>query len=107
MTVADDLRYDLTLFVSGASDFSASAIADARQLCEEHLTGNYHLTVVDLFQDPDAGLVSQVHVAPTLVKNRPLPARRLVGDLSRKGKVLLALGLPGGEPAAPANAEST
>jgi circadian clock protein KaiB len=87
-------RYELTLFVSGASDLSARAIADATRLCDAYLQGRYRLSVVDVHQDPAAVLASHVVAAPTLVKHRPLPERRLVGDLSRAGKVLMALDIP-------------
>jgi circadian clock protein KaiB len=86
--------YELTLFVSGASDLSARAIADATRLCEAHLAGRYHLSVVDVHQDPAAVLAHRVVAAPTLVKHRPPPMRRLVGDLSRADRVLKALDLP-------------
>ena len=35
--VEEEFFYELTLFVSGASDLSARAIANARRLCETHL----------------------------------------------------------------------
>jgi circadian clock protein KaiB len=84
---------ELTLFVSGASDLSARAIENARQLCDLHVYGS-RLEVVDLNEDPAAAFSSGVLAAPTLVRNRPLPLRRHVGDLSDVGKVLRALGLP-------------
>lgn len=86
--------YDLTLFVSGASDLAARAVTNARRLCETHLTGRYRLTVVDVYEDVAALLASDVLATPTLVKNRPLPVRRIVGDLSHLDRVLLALDLP-------------
>jgi circadian clock protein KaiB len=86
-------RFELTLFVSGASDLSARAITDAKQLCDRHLDGHL-LTFVDVHENPAAVLASGVVAAPTLVKNRPLPMRRVVGDLSNTAKVLLALELP-------------
>jgi circadian clock protein KaiB len=86
--------YDLTLFVSGASEHSTRAIADARQLCDTHLHGRYRLSIVDLREDAAAAVSSHVLAAPTLVKNLPLPVRKLVGDLSHTAKVLLALDLP-------------
>jgi circadian clock protein KaiB len=91
--------YELTLFVSGASDLSARAIANVVALCEMHLAGRYHLAVIDVHADPVAALRSGVVVAPTLVKNQPLPVRRHVGDLSHTDKVLLALELPGAKDA--------
>ena len=87
--------YDLTLFVSGASERSTRAIADARQLCDTHLHGRYRLSIVDLREDAAAAVSSHVLAAPTLVRNLPLPVRKLVGDLSHTAKVLLALDLPG------------
>jgi circadian clock protein KaiB len=86
--------YELTLFVSGASDLSARAIASAKELCEIHLEGPYHLSVIDVHEDSAAVLDSDVRVAPTLIKHLPLPARRVVGDVSDTEKVLRALELP-------------
>jgi circadian clock protein KaiB len=90
----DTTRYELTLFVNGASDLSARAIANAKRLCEVHLHDRYQLAVVDVHEDPAAVLIGQVLAAPTLLKSSPLPVRKLVGDLSQTAKVLLALDLP-------------
>jgi circadian clock protein KaiB len=86
--------YDLTLFVSGASELSSRAIANATRVCDRHLSGAYLLSVVDVHDDRGPGAASDVIAVPTLVKNRPLPARRIVGDLSNTHKVVLALELP-------------
>jgi circadian clock protein KaiB len=83
----------LTLFVSGASELSARAIANATALCDVHLGGRYHLAVVDVHENPAAVLSSQVIAAPTLIRNLPLPERQHVGDLSDTDKVLRTLGL--------------
>jgi circadian clock protein KaiB len=92
--VVGPAHYELTLYVSGASNLSARAVANVRRLCDDHLDGRYHLSVVDVHADPAAFLISGVLAAPTLVKSRPLPVRKLVGDLSQTDKVLLALELP-------------
>jgi circadian clock protein KaiB len=90
----DDASCELTLFVSGASQLSARAIADATALGEIHLGGRYHLCVVDVHIDAAAALSSGVLATPTLVKTSPLPVRRVAGDLSHAERVLLALDLP-------------
>jgi circadian clock protein KaiB len=87
-------RPELTLFVSGASDLSARAIASARHLCDAHLDGRYDLSIVDVHDDLAAALSHRVLATPTLLKHRPAPARRYVGDLSHTDRVLLALELP-------------
>ncbi|HZG49349.1 MAG TPA: circadian clock KaiB family protein [Thermoleophilaceae bacterium] len=86
-----EARYELTLFVSGASSSSARAITNARELFETHLPGRYDLTIVDVNQDPELARGSRVLATPTLLKGRPGPERMVVGDLSDGDRVLLAL----------------
>jgi circadian clock protein KaiB len=94
MTAAEGLpEYELTLYVSGASDLAARAIGEARALCNVHLAGRCALLIVDVNEEPAAFRRSGVLAAPALVRTRPLPARHLVGDLSDTAKVRLALEL--------------
>jgi circadian clock protein KaiB len=89
--------FALTLFVSGASGLSARAIDNVQRLCDAHLAEGWRLTVVDIHNDPDAALSERIHAVPTLVRSRPLPVRRLVGDLSQADRVLAVLRVaPGG-----------
>jgi circadian clock protein KaiB len=84
-------QYELTLFVSGASASSARAITNIREICDARLNGRHHLNIVDLNQEPDLAAQHNILATPTLVKDRPLPLRMLVGDMSDHVKVLLAL----------------
>jgi circadian clock protein KaiB len=94
-------KYELTLFVTGASALSGRAVADVRSLCDTYLPGRYHLEVVDVHRNP--GLVTSrgVLASPTLIKDLPLPKRVLVGDLSNTKRVLLALDIDQAPAAAP------
>lgn len=83
--------YTLTLFVSGASDSSARAIANVRQICDAHLAGRHQLSIVDLNQEPAMAGQHHVLATPTLIKGHPLPSRMLVGDMSDHVRILLAL----------------
>lgn len=83
----------LQLFVSGMSPRSTSAIKTIKALCEELLAGRYTLEIVDLYDHPQAARVQHVLASPTLVRQRPLPVRRLIGDLSDRATVLRTLGL--------------
>jgi circadian clock protein KaiB len=85
--------YGLTLFVSGASGASAEAITNVRAICDAHLSGRYHLEIVDLNQEPVLAERHRVLATPTLVKDHPLPMRMLVGDMSDHSRVLAALGV--------------
>ncbi len=84
-------QYELTLFVSGASNSSAKAIANIREICDAHLSGRHHLDIVDLNQEPEQAGPHDILATPTLIKGHPLPLRMLVGDMSDHIRILLAL----------------
>jgi circadian clock protein KaiB len=84
-------EFELTLFVSGASDLSSRAIEDARRVCDADLGDRCRLSIVDVHEDPGAAVDFRVFATPTLVRTRPLPIRKLVGDLSSADRVLRAL----------------
>ncbi len=86
-------RYVLRLYVTGSTPRSARAIQNIRAVCERELKGRYELEVIDIYQQPDRVAQEQIVVAPTLVKNLPLPVRRLIGDLSNLDRVLVGLNL--------------
>lgn len=83
--------YRLRLYVSGSSPRSSKAVANIRALCERHLVGRYDLEVVDLYQEPHRAKEFQVIAAPTLVREEPFPQRRIIGDMSDEGKLLMTL----------------
>src|SRR5579862_8317452 len=86
-------RYVLRLYVTGTTPKSLRAIANLKQICEEHLKGRYDLEVIDLYQQPRLAEGDQIVAAPTLIKRLPDPLRRLIGDMSDTDKVLVGLDL--------------
>lgn len=86
-------KYVLKLYVTGATRRSQKAITNLNSICEEYLRGNYDLQVVDIYQSPVMAKDADILAAPTLVKQLPLPVRRLIGDLSERGRVLVLLDL--------------
>jgi len=85
--------YVLRLYLTGATPRSVRAIKNVKALCEQYLQGRYELEVVDLYQQPEQAQAAQIIAAPTLVKELPLPLRRLIGDLSDPNRLLIALNL--------------
>ncbi|SKA82682.1 circadian clock protein KaiB [Prosthecobacter debontii] len=86
-------HYVLKLYVTGTTPRAAQAVASIRTLCEEYLRGRYDLEVIDIYQQPGAAAVEQIIAAPTLIKQEPAPARRIVGNLGDKDKILLSLNI--------------
>ena len=91
--VRQDQHYVLKLYITGTTPRSTQAITNIHALCEEFLPGRYALEVVDIYQQPDQAAGDQIIAAPTLVKSEPEPVKRLVGDLSNRERVLVALNL--------------
>jgi circadian clock protein KaiB len=89
-----NVKYVLRLYVAGSTPQSSRAITNIKTICEARLRGRYLLTVVDLYEQPGRAREDQIVVAPTLVRQSPLPVRRMIGDLSITGRVLAALDLP-------------
>lgn len=91
---AENGKYVLRLYVAGSTPKSSRAITNIKTICEAHLKDNYLLTIVDLYEQRDRAARDQILVAPTLIRQEPLPARRMVGDLSNTQRVLATLELP-------------
>jgi circadian clock protein KaiB len=83
----------LRLYVTGTTARSTRAIANLREVCEQHLPERYDLQVVDVYQQPELAAREQLIAVPTLIRQLPLPLRRLVGDLSNRQRVLAGLDL--------------
>lgn len=85
--------YVLRLYVAGVTPNSVRAIANLKRICEEYLQGHYTLEVIDLYQQPELAEGEQIIAAPTLIKQLPLPLRRVIGDMSNQERVLVGLDL--------------
>ena len=90
---AERAEYVLRLYVTGLTPMSRRAIDNIQEICKRHLNGRYELQIIDIYQQPDFAVTEQIIAAPTLLKKLPLPVRRVIGDLSSPGRLLLALGL--------------
>jgi len=86
-------RCVLKLYVTGQTLKSQAAIANLRRICEEQLAGEYELIIIDVLEQPQLAEDDRILATPALVKQMPLPSRRIIGDLSDKEKVLLGLDL--------------
>ncbi|WP_121356832.1 circadian clock KaiB family protein [Flavisolibacter nicotianae] len=85
-------EYVLHLFITGATPNSVRAVANIKQICEDHLKGNYQLEIIDVYQQQALAEKEQLVALPLLIRRQPLPERRLIGDMSDTEKVLKGLG---------------
>jgi circadian clock protein KaiB len=89
----DKAKYILRLYVTGMTPKSTRAITNVQKLCEEYLKGAYELKVIDIYQQPKLAKGEQIIATPTLIKQLPLPLRKLIGDMSDTQKFLVGIDL--------------
>lgn len=83
----------LILYVAGETPKSLTAIRNLTKICEEHLPGQYEIEVIDLRKQPHLAREHSILAIPTLVRELPVPIRKIIGDLSDTHKVLVNLQL--------------
>lgn len=83
----------LRLYIAGMTPVARRALANLESLCNTHLAGRYTLAIVDIMETPELAEDAQIVAIPTLVREYPLPARKIVGDLSHTDRVLAGLGI--------------
>jgi len=86
------MGYILKLYITGQTPNSIRAIDNLKEICE-NLQGDFEVRVIDILKDPQLAEDDKIIATPTLVKELPLPLRKIIGDLSNAEKVLLGLDL--------------
>lgn len=89
MTKSD--RVKLVLYVAGETPKSIAAVRNLEKICTDHLAGKYKVEVIDLKKSPQLAREHGIVAIPTLVKELPVPIRKIIGDLSDTQKVLVHL----------------
>jgi circadian clock protein KaiB len=89
----DQAQYVLRLYVTGMTPKSTRAIANVQKLCDKFLKGCYALEVIDIYQQPKLAQGEQIIATPTLIKQLPLPLRKLIGDMSDTERFLVGIDL--------------
>ena len=81
----------LILYVAGQTPKSLAAIANLERICRDHLEDRFEVQVVDLKKEPQLAREHSIVAIPTLVRQLPIPIRKIIGDLSDTEKVLVSL----------------
>jgi hypothetical protein len=81
--------------MAGDGPNSQQALLNLRSLVKETLNGNCVIETVDVVVDFDAAVRHKILITPALVMIRPVPQVTVLGTLSDRTKVLLALRLDG------------
>lgn len=91
MDLHDDQKWHMLLYVSGDTEKNRKSISLLRQICNEHLRGKSEIEVIDLMRNPQRACEDNIIATPFLLRKRPSPVRKIIGDLSDMEKVILGL----------------
>lgn len=83
----------LTLYVAGETPRSLTAISNLERICREHMPGKYEIQVIDLKKHPQLAREHKIVAIPTLIRELPVPIRKIIGDLSDEHRVLVNLNI--------------
>jgi circadian clock protein KaiB len=83
----------LKLFVAGESPRTRAAAAGLARACGELLGGEVEIETIDVLARPELADEYRILTTPTVVRELPLPRRRVTGDLRDLAQVLAALAL--------------
>jgi circadian clock protein KaiB len=70
-----------------------AALSNLKRIFSGKLEGKYKLEVIDLAKNPQLAQGDQILAIPTLVRNLPVPIRKIIGDLSDVDRVVVGLDL--------------
>ena len=87
------MTFRLKLYVTGHSASSERAICNLKRIVSEAMIGEHEVIIVDVLERPQMAEDDKILATPTLIRESPPPVRRIIGDLSDTGKVLMGLDL--------------
>ncbi len=93
MPITYQERFELRLYVNGATVQARTAERNLRALLEKHLPDFYDLIVIDVHEAGDEIESLQILATPTLIKLRPGAPSRVIGDMSDAMAVAFGIGL--------------
>jgi circadian clock protein KaiB len=88
-------HHTYVLYVAGDGELAVRARANFDRLIRSRLGGRCSLTIVDVLKEPGVARQNRVVATPLLVRERPPPLVKVLGDLSHEAKILTQLGLDG------------
>lgn len=83
---------ELLLYVVAGDGTSDLIQQRLKKICTEYLHDNYELQVIDIALNPDQADTQDIIAVPTVIRNLPLPERRVIGDLSNERQTVVGLG---------------
>ena len=84
-------EYLLELYVTKNSTSSIRAFKNIQLIKEQYLKEKIEIVVIDIYENPEKLFENGIVSIPTLIRKKPLPEIRIIGDLSNEQEVIKLL----------------
>ena len=91
MALKNETIWEFLFFVSDNTLKTEKMVSILEEICKEHLGDNYNIKVIDIQEDPVAGMKEGIIATPTLIKKHPEPVRRIIGEVQDKNRLVFIL----------------
>lgn len=85
------MAFRLSLFISGDTARSYNAVRNVEAIVKQHLDGQCELEIIDIFKDPQRAEREKILATPTILRNEPLPKKKIMGEFDDHDAVADAL----------------
>jgi circadian clock protein KaiB len=89
----EDNTQHYCLYITGATPNSSRAVKNIREFLEKYLKGLYILDIIDVYQQPHIASSVDIIALPLLIRHKPLPQKRIIGDMGDEVFIAERLGL--------------
>lgn len=80
------------IYIAGPPARNAPAINSFKEVCEQELVqGSFDIQVFNILKDPLVAEKNKILAVPTIIKERPDPEKRVIGDTREPVNALRAL----------------
>ena len=87
------MKYSLKLYVIDEVGKSVRALANVKKLAAELEPDRHAIEIVDIQEKPEMAAEDHIIAVPALIRKLPLPARKVIGDLSDLESVINLMGM--------------
>jgi len=87
-------EFHITIFIAGEETAQARrSVETLGRILDEQLPGRYELEVVDVIAHPARAEKERILATPTIVRQLPPPARRIIGEIADPQRLLVGLNI--------------
>lgn len=85
--------YKFKIYLIEKNQSSKELLHKVTSILNNRFRNNYSLEIVDILKNPEIAINDNILATPTLLKEYPLPARRIIGDITDEKSFLSILSL--------------